>query len=66
MEKGPVIKINKIIADTFWSFPKYHGEAYECNIGSVVIIFAHRWFFGFLITATSLEVSGFEKLWCAV
>ena len=30
------------IADTIWSSPRYHGEAYECKIQSVVIIIAHR------------------------
>ena len=44
-----------IIADTIWLSPRYHARPYQCKIWPTVIIFAHRWFFGPLISTGSLE-----------
>jgi len=60
MERCPVIKLNEVFADTIWSSPRYHGRPYQCKKWPVVIIIAHRWFLGPLITATSLELSVFQ------
>ena len=57
IEIKPVIKLNGNIADTIWSSPRYHVSHYECKIWSVVIIIAHRWFFGALIFTALLEES---------
>jgi hypothetical protein len=57
MEKGPVITLNEVFADTIWLYSRYHGRAYERKIWPVVTIFAHQWFFRTLISTRLLEVS---------
>jgi len=52
----------EIIADTILASPRYHWRHYQCKIWSLVIIIAHRWFFGAMITATLLDIGTEVKL----
>jgi hypothetical protein len=45
----------KFYVDMHWSSPRYHENRDQRKNRLVFIIFAHRWFFRALISATSLE-----------